>query len=391
MSRWLAQYVLLIMFRSLPAWLLVCVLPLVAGTEASAARTAGQPYPVSDGMDLLRQGIAGNMCTLTFDDGPSQFTPQLLDTLKQYNVKATFFVVGSQVKRRPELIRRMLEEGHEVGNHSYSHHMLRRQSAEEQQADLRKLDTVLRELGATPRFVRPPYGSYDHNTVNVVQEMDGHLVMWTADSQDWRKKSNLENVLANMRMIYTGAPMRGVFLFHDTHRLTVENMPQILDALAATGCRFVTLSEYIDSPKTEQTAESGQPAAAPGGAQPVQREAARQAAVAAALADLAQTSGRTAGMGNPAENGPSASIGLPPADAAPAAVSPVTSTVASVVAPIVPPISPQDAGADGAPVASDGKAVRTMPGSSLLETISSFFSRLLGQPPAPAVQSISSR
>ena len=247
MSRWLVQCFLLILSRSLPTWVLVCILPVVAGAESAPPPQAAR-HPVMDGMSLIRQGIAGNMCALTFDDGPSQYTSQLLDTLKAHGIKATFFVVGSQVKRRPELIRRMIEEGHEVGNHSYSHNTLRRQSAKEQEADLRKLDVLLRELGANPRFVRPPYGFYDHNTVNVVRDMDGRLVMWTADSQDWRKSDNLENALSNMRMIYTGAPMRGVFLFHDTHRLTVERMPQILETLAATGCRFVTLTEYVDTP-----------------------------------------------------------------------------------------------------------------------------------------------
>ena len=223
-------------------------------SPAFAAKTARQPSAavpsiVSEGMDLTRRGIDGNMCVLTFDDGPSQHTATLLDTLKVYGIPATFFVIGSQVKRRPELIRRMIAEGHEVGNHSYSHTALRKMSPLEQKEDLHKLDGLLRELGVKPRFVRPPYGFYDHNTINVVQEMDGHIVMWSVDSQDWRNKDDLAGILSNMQTLYTGAPLRGVFLFHDTHRQTVEKMPLILDALKATGCRFATLSEYIDTPK----------------------------------------------------------------------------------------------------------------------------------------------
>jgi peptidoglycan/xylan/chitin deacetylase (PgdA/CDA1 family) len=250
MSSRFVQFLLFFMSRSFSAWVLILVLPAMAGAENGKVT---RPRPISDGMKLVRQGIAGNMCALTFDDGPSQYTAQLLDILKEYRVKATFFVVGAQVERRPEIIRRMLEEGHEVGNHSYSHHTLRRMPATAQEADLRKMDALLRSLGANPRFVRPPYGSYDHNTVNAVQEMDGHLVMWSVDSQDWRKTAHLED-LNKVQLTYSGAPLRGVFLFHDTRRLTVELMPRILTTLAATDCHFVTLSEYIDSPK--QTAEA---------------------------------------------------------------------------------------------------------------------------------------
>ena len=228
--------------------LCAALLPSAPAQAKSSAEIGATHPPISEGLELMQLGISNNMCALTFDDGPSPYTAQLLDTLKEYNVPATFFVVGTQVRRRPDMIRRMLSEGHEVGNHSYSHAALRKQSPESQQADLLKLDAMLRELGASPRFVRPPFGFYDHNTINVVQEMDGHIVMWTVDSQDWRNYSDLDNVLANMQLPYSGAPLRGVFLFHDTHLPTVERMPEILDALTASGCRFVTLSEYIDAP-----------------------------------------------------------------------------------------------------------------------------------------------
>lgn len=220
-----------------------------ATAAANAAFAVTKRAILSDGMDLIRLGISNNMCALTFDDGPGPYTAQLLDTLAEHKVPATFFVIGPQVRRRPELIKRMLAEGHEVGNHSYSHTALRNRSPKAQQDDLLKMDHLLRELGAKPRFVRPPFGFYDHNTINVVKEMDGHIVMWTADSEDWRNSENASDILANMQMIYRGAPMRGVFLFHDTHRPTVDHMNEILDTLTAAGCRFVTLSEYIDTPK----------------------------------------------------------------------------------------------------------------------------------------------
>ncbi len=239
--------------------LLACLICLGGGAaparaEGGAELKAVRGSPISDGLELMRLGISNNMCALTFDDGPSAYTAELLDTLAAHHIPATFFVVGTQVERRPELIRRMLAEGHEVGNHSYSHTALRKLSPEAQQADLRRLDALLRDLGAHPRFVRPPFGFYDHNTINVVQEMDGHIVMWTTDSEDWRSYSKLDDPVAGMHMLYKGAPLRGVFLFHDTHHLTVERMPEVLDAMAAAGCRFVTLSEYIDAPAGSQDA-----------------------------------------------------------------------------------------------------------------------------------------
>lgn len=361
----LAQYVKNVI-HLFPAWALLCLLPDIAFAQDLKARQAARPRPVSEGMALMQPGIAGDMCSLTFDDGPSSHTGKLLDILKEYGIKATFFVVGHQVRRRPELIRRMLEEGHEVGNHSYSHNALRKQSAAAQQEDLRKLDTLLRELGASPRFVRPPYGFYDHNTVNAVQELDGHLVMWSVDSQDWRKRADIDNVLVNMRLIYTGAPLRGVFLFHDTHKPTVDNMPHILEALAATGCRFVTLAEYIDTPQT-------QPAQEKRAAHDRQTPEARPFA-GAGVAGGAAVTGVTAAPVTHETNKPvlAPSVQAPSVQAA--AVQAAVSMDAAAKPRLLDP-------AQAPPVSEAGKATPEVKKANIFDTMTDFFHRLFGGAP----------
>ena len=212
-------------------------------------------FQVADGMALLRQEMPANYCALTFDDGPGQYTASLLDLLAQRGIVATFFVLGQNAERRPALITRMLAEGHEVANHSYSHADMRRLKPETQLLEMKKTLDLLRSFGAEVRYFRPPYGRYSPETAAKAETLGMTLMLWSLDSQDWKRQvsrlENLRSVSPVLQQSFSG--MRGVFLFHDTHKRTVDEMAGILDALIAGGCeRFVTVSEYMSKVPHEE-------------------------------------------------------------------------------------------------------------------------------------------
>jgi len=212
-------------------------------------------FQVADSTALLRQEMPANYCALTFDDGPGPYTAALLDLLAERGVVATFFVLGHNAERRPALIRRMLAEGHEVASHSYSHPDMRRLKPETQFMEMKKTLDVLNALGAEVRYFRPPYGNYTPETVAKAESLGMTIMLWSMDSQDWKRhKPRLDGMRNASSTVQQSPPgMRGVLLFHDTHKNTVEKMPDILQALVAGGCeRFVTISEYMTKAPHEE-------------------------------------------------------------------------------------------------------------------------------------------
>ena len=196
---------------------------------------------VVDGRAILKMSKGSNLCALTFDDGPSSHTERLMEILRERGIHATFFVVGKQVKYHPELIVRLQQEGHEIGNHTYSHKSLRHLSVDAQRSEILSVQESLRKLGVHSRYIRPPYGNFDANTVAIAKAEGADIMLWSIDSMDWSKRASIEN----MKTLISGQKLRGVFLFHDTHEQTIEALPEILDRLIADGCQFVTVSEYL--------------------------------------------------------------------------------------------------------------------------------------------------
>lgn len=215
---------------------------LAVGLAAQSAQAL-----VIDGSVIMDQPMRENLCALTFDDGPSANTPQLLETLGEYGIPATFFLLGSQAERYPDLVKRILAEGHEVGNHSYSHPNLRVVSPARKEEELRRTDAILRRLGASPAFVRPPYGSYDAYTEKVAASLGLAIMLWSLDSRDWQRLPENYATLRSARgTVYAPGTLRGIFLFHDTHKRTIDDLPRIIRDLRAGGCqRFVTVSDYL--------------------------------------------------------------------------------------------------------------------------------------------------
>ncbi len=177
---------------------------------------------------------------LTFDDGPDPIdTPAVLNILKEKNVRATFFVLGKAAHDNPDLLKRLVIEGHEIGNHSFNHDYQQRRLVEE----IIKTDQeVFATTGAHTYFYRPPGGFVSKIQLETVKN-NGHIVaLWSVDSKDWRNpgvKQIVDNVIKNA---FPGA----IILMHDGgyQRIqTVKALGPIIDALRDHGYRLATLSE----------------------------------------------------------------------------------------------------------------------------------------------------
>ena len=177
---------------------------------------------------------------ITFDDGPHPtYTEELLDGLKERGVPATFFVTGEHAALHPELIKRMQQEGHLIGNHTYSHIQLRRGNREEFRNELKKTNKILEEItGEEVVYVRPPYGSWDKA---LEKELNMFPVLWTIDPTDW---SCLDAQSVTQRVL-DKAQENGIILLHDYYKTSVEAALEIVDALQEQGYTFVTVEELV--------------------------------------------------------------------------------------------------------------------------------------------------
>lgn len=177
---------------------------------------------------------------LTFDDGPHPYyTEQLLDGLKERGAKASFFVLGKQAQAYPNLIRRMQEEGHLVGNHTYSHMQLGKSNREAFKAELVKTSEVLSELtGDEVQYVRPPYGSWDKGFET---ELMMFPVLWTVDPMDWCS----DDVAGIVREVTKKSKENSIILMHDEYKSSVTAALQIVDILQEEGYEFVTVDEIL--------------------------------------------------------------------------------------------------------------------------------------------------
>lgn len=181
------------------------------------------------------------MVALTFDDGPdSKTTPQALEILKRYNAKATFFMVGQNVAANPELAKRVLDEGHQLGIHTWSHPDLTKLPLNQSKKEI--LDTqeaIYKATGIRPMITRPPYGAINSTVQNAV---DQSFIMWSVDSLDWKTR----NTKAIMQEIVKTQP-GSIILMHDIHQTTIDALPSVLDYLKNNGYTLVTVDELLDN------------------------------------------------------------------------------------------------------------------------------------------------
>ncbi len=199
---------------------------------------------------------------MTFDDGPHKtLTPRLLDILKERGIKATFFVVGRNVAEYPEIAKRIVDEGHEIANHTWSHPWLTRLSDSSVRRQLQKTsDAIENHTGVKPVLFRAPYGALrKRQRAWIFRDFGYPEVLWTVDPLDWKRPG----VSVVTRRIVDEASPGAIILAHDIHKSTIDAMPGTLDQLRAKGFEFATMSELIameemPTPTPSPTASSSQ-------------------------------------------------------------------------------------------------------------------------------------
>jgi peptidoglycan/xylan/chitin deacetylase (PgdA/CDA1 family) len=187
---------------------------------------------------VFRQKASNNRApalALGFDDGPSNVTPDILDILKQYDVRASFFVIGRKVEANADIIRRMVAEGHDVGNHTWSHPHLSEISLEEALKQMHDCDAVLEKvLGYKPSLGRPPFGS----TRN---DLDYPMIVWNLDPKDWRDR---DPELVAQRILDDATP-GALGILHDTHPATAQAVAIFLPKLLDMGYKVLSVTELF--------------------------------------------------------------------------------------------------------------------------------------------------
>lgn len=177
---------------------------------------------------------------LTFDDGPdAEYTPMLLDGLAARGVKATFFVIGREAEEQPELMERLVKEGHLIGNHTYSHVNLQNLTDSAAKKEIKKANAVIAKYtGEEPCFLRPPFGSASSK---MEKEMEMIQVLWSIDTMDWSCKD--EGRICST--VYREIEENSIILMHDEYPATIRAALSIIDNLQKEGYEFVTVDEII--------------------------------------------------------------------------------------------------------------------------------------------------
>ena len=249
-------------------WLSVAAFVVQAISMPHAYANTAKPYPSSQtnhsptsvgqhvnlsrmfpGVVYYNGPASEKQVALTFDDGPDmRYTPQILDILKKYHVKATFFVLGFRAKTHPDMVRRMVREGHAIGNHSWNHLDHVGLTPDKVRDQVVRADKVLYPLvGYHPDLFRPPYGKADPDTIRILSSMGYKVIDWSVDTRDWAGTP----VPTMMSVIRKEVRPGGIILEHCAGNAnvdlsnTVEALPQVIQYLRGQGYQLVTVPELI--------------------------------------------------------------------------------------------------------------------------------------------------
>ncbi|MCU6748300.1 MULTISPECIES: polysaccharide deacetylase family protein [Lachnospiraceae] len=206
-----------------------------------AVRTESKNIETEDEADTEDKRIKPKVA-LTFDDGPSmEYTPMLLEGLKERGVKASFFLIGCNIEKEgnKEIVKQMYADGHLIGNHTFHHVELTSLSREQALIELKETSDLIEEItGETVEYVRPPFGSWREE---LNEEIEAIPVMWSVDPLDW----TTENVEEIVRKVVTDTEENDMILLHDCYKSSVEAALQIVDILKERGFEFVTVDELL--------------------------------------------------------------------------------------------------------------------------------------------------
>ena len=208
-----------------------------------SSETKGEiPKQFEETKAVIQEQTEKPMIALTFDDGPNaQFTPKLLEGLKQRNVHATFFLIGENIEQNSNrnLVKQMYEEGHLIGNHTYRHLEITKLSDEEAYEEIKGTNDLIESIiGKAPEYMRPPFGSWQRN---LEKKMMIIPVLWTVDPLDW----TTENVDEIVNKVVTETKENDIILLHDCYNSSVIAALRIVDLLQAEGYQFVTVDKLL--------------------------------------------------------------------------------------------------------------------------------------------------
>ncbi len=205
-------------------------------------RVMSQKYPKS----IVYKGKTDKkIVALTFDDGPDDVvTPKVLDILKRFKIKATFFFLGKQIEKNPAVVRRAQREGHLVLNHSWSHPRLSEVTNNQFIDEIKKTEKALsRLIGPRPLLMRPPHGDVNRNIFHQLKNLGYKIVMWSLDTMDWKAKESSAISDKVLSEIHPGA----IVLMHSQgdKMLTANSLPVMIKGLKAKGYRFATVDRLL--------------------------------------------------------------------------------------------------------------------------------------------------
>ena len=238
-------------------------IPAAPGEEADGGdeQVPGLISPVDDSVDCTDPEV--KCVALTYDDGPGGGTPELLDTLAEYDAKATFFVTGVPVMENPHTVRRAYAEGHEVANHTLEHPDLAGMGSGGVRHNLNSVQAlVYRETGYTMGLMRPPYGSTDDGVASVTRDLGLAQVLWSVDTNDWKDRD--ASIVAERAL--SGASDGAIILMHDIHPTTIAASHTIVRELDARGYTMVTVSQLLGDPEPGERYVDGVPGEEPSNA-----------------------------------------------------------------------------------------------------------------------------
>lgn len=187
---------------------------------------------------------------LTFDDGPNHNTSRVLDILEKYNIKATFFILGTNIEGNEKIIKRMNDLGMEIGNHMFSHKLLTKQTDNTIKKEVDKVDNLIFNIiNKYPTLIRPSYGTVNNR---IKKLMNRPIIIWNIDTLDWKYHNSKQ--IANR--VFKDVSDGDIILMHDIYRATANSLEIIIPKLLKDGYQFVTVSELLYYKEIDKVAGS---------------------------------------------------------------------------------------------------------------------------------------
>lgn len=234
--------------------IVIVALLIIAALAAGLYLYLNVYYGIGNQQDVVRKGnekaVKKKYVALTFDDGPSkEYTPKILNILKKNKMKATFFIVGKHAKENPLIVKRILNEGHEIGGHTYSHHQLVPLSTKKkaEKEIFGGIETIEKIIHKKIKYFRPPRGSFNQKIRKIIVSNGYKIILWSITTQDWRNPG-VGYILNRVKNVNAG----DIILMHDAGGMikpkgmsraqTIEALPKIIKELKKKGLKCVGIS-----------------------------------------------------------------------------------------------------------------------------------------------------